>query len=157
MRRSKKSWGFAISSLQQIVYVVGVIWVGTAAKLGHSQVVFWLAAMLFFYLPQAAVVIHLTKRMPLEGGLYQWARLGLGELTGFLVAWNLWVYAVVLDLDDRARDRNEPVVCRGAERRVVGERQDVHSVAQRVHAGGIDGARRRRTRRGQSGCTMRAA
>lgn len=82
--------------LQQIVYVVGTIWVGTAAKLGRSQVVFWLAAMLFFYLPQAAVVIHLTRRMPLEGGLYQWARLGLGELTGFLVAWNLWVYAVVL-------------------------------------------------------------
>ena len=92
----KKELGLRDLVLQQIVYVVGVIWVGTAAKLGHSQVVFWLAAMLFFYLPQAAVVIHLTKRMPLEGGLYQWARLGLGELTGFLVAWNLWVYAVVL-------------------------------------------------------------
>ncbi|HEX3867104.1 MAG TPA: APC family permease, partial [Gemmatimonadaceae bacterium] len=65
-------------------------------KLGHSQLIFWLAAMLFFYLPQAAVVIDLSKRMPLEGGLYQWARLGLGELMGFLVAWNLWIYAVIL-------------------------------------------------------------
>ena len=92
----KKELGLRDLVLQQIVYVVGTIWVGTAAKLGHSQVVFWLAAMLFFYLPQAAVVIHLTRRMPLEGGLYQWARLGLGELAGFLVAWNLWVYAVVL-------------------------------------------------------------
>ena len=82
--------------LQQIVYVVGTTWVGTAAKLGHSQMVFWLAAMALFYLPQAAVVIYLTRRMPLEGGLYQWARLGLGELVGFMVAWNLWVYAVVL-------------------------------------------------------------
>lgn len=82
--------------LQQIVYVVGTTWVGTAAKLGHSQMVFWIAAMALFYLPQAAVVIYLTKRMPLEGGLYQWARLGLGELVGFMVAWNLWVYAVVL-------------------------------------------------------------
>ena len=82
--------------LQQIVYVVGTIWVGTAAKLGHSQVIFWLAAMVFFYAPQAAVVIHLTHRMPLEGGLYQWARLGLGEAMGFLVAWNLWIYAVLL-------------------------------------------------------------
>jgi amino acid transporter len=34
--------------------------------------------------------------MPLEGGLYQWAKLGFNDLTGFLVAWNLWIYAVVL-------------------------------------------------------------
>jgi len=92
----KKELGLRDLVLQQIVYVVGVIWVGTAAKLGHSQVFFWLAAMLFFYWPQAAVVIHLTRRMPLEGGLYQWARLGLGDLAAFLVAWNLWIYAVVL-------------------------------------------------------------
>ncbi len=92
----KKELGLRDLVLQQIVYVVGTIWVGTAAKLGHSQMVFWLAAMLFFYLPQAAVVIDLSGRMPLEGGLYQWARLGLGELVGFMVAWNLWLYAVVL-------------------------------------------------------------
>jgi amino acid transporter len=92
----KKELGLRDLVLQQIVYVVGVTWVGTAAKLGHSQLVFWLAAMVFFYLPQAAVVIDLTRRMPLEGGPYQWARLGLGELMGFMVVWNLWVYAVVL-------------------------------------------------------------
>lgn len=92
----KKELGLLDLVLIQIVYVVGTIWVGTAAKLGHSQLIFWLAAMLFFYLPQAAVVIDLSKRMPLEGGLYQWARLGLSELMGFMVAWNLWIYAVVL-------------------------------------------------------------
>src|ERR1043166_5589728 len=82
--------------LTQIVYVVGITWVGTAAKLGRSQIVFWLAAMLLFYLPQAAVVIHLTGRMPLEGGLYQWAKIGLGDAMGYMVAWNLWMYAVLL-------------------------------------------------------------
>ncbi|MGH7619310.1 MAG: amino acid permease, partial [Gemmatimonadaceae bacterium] len=92
----KKELGLRDLVLQQIVFVVGVGWVGTAAKLGHSQVVFWLAAMALFYLPQAAVVIFLTKRMPLEGGLYQWARIELGELTAFLVVWNLWLFAVVL-------------------------------------------------------------
>ncbi len=92
----RKELGLRDLVLQQIVYVVGTVWVGTAAKLGHSQLIFWLAAMLFFYLPQAAVVIDLSRRMPLEGGLYQWARLGLGELMGFLVAWNLWIYAVIL-------------------------------------------------------------
>jgi amino acid transporter len=92
----KKELGMRDLVLQQVMYVVGTIWVGTAAKLGHSQIVFWLAAMLFFYLPQAAVVIHLCKRMPLEGGLYQWAKLTMGELMGFMVAWNLWMYAVIL-------------------------------------------------------------
>jgi amino acid transporter len=92
----KKELGLTDLVLQQIVYVVGIVWVGAAAKLGQSHIVFWLAAMLLFYLPQAAVVIHLSRAMPLEGGLYQWAKLGLGEATGFMVAWNLWMYAVVL-------------------------------------------------------------
>jgi len=34
--------------------------------------------------------------MPLEGGLYQWAKAGYGEMAGFLTAWNLWVYAVIV-------------------------------------------------------------
>ena len=82
--------------LTQVVYVVGVTWVGTAAKLGRSQIIFWAAAMLLFYLPQAAVVMHLTTRMPYEGGLYQWAKTGLGDAAGFMVAWNLWAYAVLI-------------------------------------------------------------
>ena len=92
----KKELGLADLVLQQIVYVVGIVWVGAAAKLGQSHIVFWLAAMLLFYVPQAAVVIHLSRALPLEGGLYQWTKLGLGEAAGFMVAWNLWMYAVVL-------------------------------------------------------------
>jgi amino acid transporter len=83
--------------LSQILYVVGLSWVGTAAaKLGTSQIPFWLAAMALFYLPQAIVVIHLSRRFPLEGGLYQWSKLGLSEGMAFLVGWNLWLYAIVL-------------------------------------------------------------
>lgn len=81
--------------LAQILCVVGSAWVGVAAKLGTAHVVFWLAAMLLFYLPLAAVVIYLNAAMPLEGGLYQWAKYGFGEFLGFLTAWNLWIYAVV--------------------------------------------------------------
>lgn len=92
----RRELGLTDLVLTQIVYVVGVVWVGAAAKLGQAHIVFWLGAMLLFYLPQAAVVIHLSRRMPLEGGLYQWAKVGLGEMMGFLVAWNLWMYAVVL-------------------------------------------------------------
>ncbi|HEU4730968.1 MAG TPA: APC family permease [Kofleriaceae bacterium] len=82
--------------LTQILYVVGLSWVGVAAKLGTSQIPFWLAAMALFYLPQAIVVVHLSRRFPLEGGLYQWAKLGLSEGMAFLVGWNLWIYAIVL-------------------------------------------------------------
>jgi len=82
--------------LTQILYVVGLSWVGAAAKLGTSQIPFWLAAMALFYVPQAAVVIYLSRRYPLEGGLYQWAKLGLSGEVAFLVVWNLWLYAIVL-------------------------------------------------------------
>jgi amino acid transporter len=82
--------------LVQILYVVGSGWVGTAAKLGTDHVAFWLAAAALYYLPQAAVVIFLNRLMPLEGGLYQWATVGLGPFAGFLVAWNLWAYAILV-------------------------------------------------------------
>jgi amino acid transporter len=82
-------------ALTQILFVVGLPWVGVAAKQGPSHVVFWLIAMVLFYLPSAVVVIYLNRLMPLEGGLYQWAKLGFNEATGFLVAWNLWLFAIL--------------------------------------------------------------
>src|ERR1043165_7302235 len=82
--------------LTQIMYVVGLSWVGTAGKLGTSQIPFWLAAMALFYVPQAIVVVHLARRFPLEGGLYQWAKLGLNEGIAVLLQWTLWVYAMIL-------------------------------------------------------------
>ncbi len=81
--------------LAQVLCVVGSAWVGVAAELGSAHGVFWIAAMLLFYLPLAAVVIYLNREMPLEGGLYEWAKSGFGEFLGFLTAWNLWIYALV--------------------------------------------------------------
>src|SRR5207237_10466296 len=34
--------------------------------------------------------------MPVEGGLYQWTTIGLGRFAGFMLAWNLWAYAVLI-------------------------------------------------------------
>ncbi len=82
--------------LAQVLCVVGSSWVGIAAKLGRAHVAFWLGAMLLFYVPLAVVVIWLNRMMPLEGGLYQWAKAGFGEMAGFLTAWNLWLYAVIV-------------------------------------------------------------
>ena len=92
----RRELGLADLVLMQVVFVVGSGWVGTAAKLGPSQLVFWLLAILTYYLPQAAVVIALNRRMPLEGGLYQWAKAAFGEFGGFLVAWNLWLFAILV-------------------------------------------------------------
>src|SRR6266545_903386 len=92
----RKELGLRDLVLTQIMYLVGSGWVGTAAKLGTAHIVFWLLAIALYYLPQAAVVIYLNRQMPLEGGLYQWARVGLGEFAGFMTAWNLWAYTVVI-------------------------------------------------------------
>src|SRR6478672_980876 len=81
--------------LTQILFIVGLSWIGVAGKLGPSHVVFWLLAIVLFYLPSAAVVIYLNRLMPLEGGLYQWAKLGFNETVGFMLAWNLWLYVIV--------------------------------------------------------------
>ena len=92
----RKQLGLGDLILAQILCVVGSSWVGIAAKLGRAHVTFWLGSMLLFYLPLAAVVIYLNRLLPLEGGLYQWAKAGFGEMAGFLTAWNLWVYAVIV-------------------------------------------------------------
>ena len=76
------------------MFVVGTIWVGWAAKLGNEQNVFWLIAIVTFYLPLAAAVIFLNRLMPLEGGLYQWAKFAFNDFLAFMVAWNLWVFAI---------------------------------------------------------------
>src|SRR5205807_9174829 len=82
--------------LTQILFVVGSSWVGTAAKLGPSHLFFWLLAILLFYIPQAAVVIYLNRLMPVEGSIYQWAKLGFNEFAGFIVAWNLWLLSITV-------------------------------------------------------------
>jgi amino acid transporter len=91
----KKELGVSDLVLTQILFIVGLAWIGVAGKLGPSHVLFWLLAIALFYLPSAAVVMYLNKLMPLEGGLYQWAKLGFNETTGFMLAWNLWLYVIV--------------------------------------------------------------
>ncbi len=91
----KKELGVRDLALTQILFIIGLTWIGVAGTLGSSHVVMWLLAMVFFYLPMAAVVIYLNQLMPLEGGLYQWAKLGFNPTVGFLLAWNLWLYVIV--------------------------------------------------------------
>ena len=91
----KKELGVRDLVLTQILFIVGLAWIGVAGKLGPSHVVFWVLAIVLFYLPSAVVVMYLSRLIPLEGGLYQWAKLGFSETVGFMLAWNLWLYVIV--------------------------------------------------------------
>jgi amino acid transporter len=80
--------------LVQVLTVVGSSWVGIAAGVGRAQLLVWLVAFGMFYAPMAVTVFYLNREMPLEGGLYVWARRSFGDLTGFMTAWNIWAYAL---------------------------------------------------------------
>src|SRR5262245_23792420 len=88
----KKELGLRDLVLTQVVFVVGTGWVGCAGKLGNTQMAFWLLAIATFYLPLAAVVIYLNRLAPLEGGLYQWAKVAFDDFVAFLVAWKFWIF-----------------------------------------------------------------
>src|SRR5436305_4318500 len=92
----KKELGLRDLVLIQVVFVVGTVWVGFAAKLGSSQMAFWLIAIATFYLPLAAVVIYLNRLAPLEGGLYQWAKVAFDDFVAFMVAWNFWIFGILV-------------------------------------------------------------
>jgi amino acid transporter len=91
----RKELGFFDLVLASILLVVIPDFFGTAVKAGPAHVTLWLLAIALFFIPHALVVAHLNRRMPIEGGLYEWARHAFGDAVGFLVAWNLWVYIVL--------------------------------------------------------------
>jgi len=91
----RRELGIGDLILAQILIVIVPEFFGTAVKAGSSHVVLWLLAILLFFIPHALVVAHLNRLMPLEGGLYEWARLGFSDRVGFLVAWNFWLNTTV--------------------------------------------------------------
>ncbi len=91
----RKELGLFDLVMAQMLLVIVLDFFGTAAKAGSAQVVFWLIAIVLFFIPLALVVVHLNRLMPLEGGLYEWARLAFGDRIGFLVAWNLWLFVML--------------------------------------------------------------
>ena len=91
----RKELGLFDLVMAQVLLVIVLDFFGTAAKAGSAHVVFWLVAFVLFFIPLAMVVAHLNRLMPLEGGLYEWARLAFGDKVGFLVAWNLWLFVML--------------------------------------------------------------
>jgi glutamate:GABA antiporter len=80
--------------LMQVVLIFALNWIGYAAKQGSTQLALWLIAIVLYYLPLAAVVMKLSRAMPVEGGSYQWIKEGLSPFAGYMAAWSLTVFAV---------------------------------------------------------------
>jgi amino acid transporter len=81
--------------LTQVVMIVGLPWLGFAAKQGATQLLVWLLALALFYLPLAAVVMKLSRAIPLEGGSYQRVKEvgstlanGFAYLGAFVLRWD---------------------------------------------------------------------
>jgi len=91
----RKELGLRDLIVTQILLVIVPDFFGTAVKAGPAHVALWLLAIVLFFVPQAFVVSRLNRQMPLEGGLYEWARLAFNDGVGFLVAWNLWLFATL--------------------------------------------------------------
>jgi len=81
--------------LLQVLLIVGLPWIGYAAKIGGSHVWLWGAAIVFFYFPLAGSVILLSRKLPLEGGVYQWVKLGISPFAGFQSAWNYGFFLIL--------------------------------------------------------------
>jgi amino acid transporter len=84
----------------QILIVFSASWTGTAALQSGTQVSFWLLGAALLFLPVAAVVQYCVQIWPYEGGVYQWTKHAFGPFAGFLSAWNLgaWILIVVSSL-----------------------------------------------------------
>ena len=81
--------------LFNLVAVLGLRWLATAAKSGPSAITLWLLAALFFFVPQGLVVTELSSRYPEEGGIYSWTKRALGERHGYVCGWCYWVNNVL--------------------------------------------------------------
>lgn len=77
--------------LFNVVAVIGIRWVATAAKAGPSSLSLWVLAAILFFVPQGLAVIQLAASYPAEGGIYVWTKKEFGEGHGFLCGWCYWV------------------------------------------------------------------
>ena len=95
-RSLRKELGLRDLVPMQILLVVGIFPAGIAARQGGTHVLLWLLSVALLLLPTAGLVQYCVKIWPYEGGVYQWAKHTIGPFAGFLCAWNLGAYFLLL-------------------------------------------------------------
>ncbi len=81
--------------LFNVVAIVGIRWISIAAATGPSSISLWILALILFFIPQAVAVIYLSKKYPVEGGVYEWAKVEFGDFHGFVAGWCYWANNLV--------------------------------------------------------------
>lgn len=87
LKRSLGAWDLTWLT---VVAVANLNVVPVIAASGPTTMWLWLAALLFFFLPQGIAVIELSRQFPGEGGVYVWTKQMFGDLHGFLCGWCYW-------------------------------------------------------------------
>src|SRR5256714_1463951 len=93
--RLERRLGLRDLVLFNLVAILGIPWVASAAKAGPGSITLWILAALLFFVPQGLAVIQLAADLPDEGGIYSWTRKELGELHGFVCGWCYWINNVL--------------------------------------------------------------
>src|SRR5262245_124919 len=91
----KRELGFWDLVWFNVAAIVGLRWLAVAATAGFTSITFWFLAFLFFFLPQTFVVYHLSRKWPVEGGLYEWTKQALGPFHGFVSGWCYWANNII--------------------------------------------------------------
>lgn len=91
----KRTLGLWDLIFMNIVAIVGLRWLLTAARTGYSSIFLWFLALVIFFIPQGYAVYFLNKRFPQEGGIYVWTREVFGPTHGFLAGWCYWINNLV--------------------------------------------------------------
>jgi amino acid transporter len=94
--RLRKVLGLRDLVPMQILLVMGTSWTGTAAHQADAQLAFWLIGALLLFVPVAILVQYCVCIWPYEGGVYQWTKHAFGPFAGFISAWNLGAWVLLL-------------------------------------------------------------
>lgn len=86
-----KAMGLWDVVLLNIVAIVGLRWLLTAAQIGPESIILWVLALVLFFIPQGLTVAELSAHYPQEGGLYVWTKKAFGPFHGFVSGWCYWV------------------------------------------------------------------
>ncbi len=87
----KKALGLWDLVLMNIVAIVGLRWLLTAAQTGYASISLWILALVLFFIPQGMTIFQLSRSNPNEGGIYLWARDAFGPFHGFITGWCYWI------------------------------------------------------------------